>query len=119
MSTYELGPRIGVTASRVRQLELAEVAGSIKLSVLDRTARTLQCRLLYVLVPYEPLDQIVMRQARRQATRVLASSNSRKPTGTEEPDIENDPRPTAVEVELLANQLAVLRGLWTENADGK
>jgi hypothetical protein len=118
MSTYELGPRIGVTASRVRQLELAEVGGSIKLSVLDRIARTLHCRLVYVLVPDEPLDQIVMRQARHQAERALASSIPGMSAGSDNPDIENEhPFPTAVEVEVLANQLAVLRGLWTENAD--
>jgi hypothetical protein len=66
-------------------------------------------------VPTEPLDQTVMRQARHQAERVLASSVSDQSYESDLAD--QDPLPTAMEVEVLANQLAVLRGLWTENAD--
>jgi transcriptional regulator with XRE-family HTH domain len=119
MSTYEHGRRIGVTASRVREIELAEARGSIKMSVLDRIARSLNCRLIYVLVPNESLDEMVMRQARHQAERVLASSNPGETADPGERGVADDgPFPSAVEVEVLANQLSVLQGLWTEKAKG-
>jgi predicted DNA-binding mobile mystery protein A len=111
MSTYELGRRLGVTASRVRQLELAELQGSIKLSVLDRTARALNCDLVYVLVPRESLEQMVKRQARQQAEKKLASSVSREGGGA---DVD-DPALMVARLEVLANQLVVRRGLWTEH----
>jgi predicted DNA-binding mobile mystery protein A len=68
MSTYDLGRRMGVTASRVCQLERAELDGRIRLCTLERVAASLNCNLFYVLVPNEPLEQIVLQQARRKAT---------------------------------------------------
>jgi predicted DNA-binding mobile mystery protein A len=108
MSTYEFGPRIGVTASRVRQLELAEVQGSIKLSVLDRTAGALNCQLVYVLVPKEPLDQMVRRRARDKA-RELASFVTAE-LGVEDRDLMAEL--IDEDLDVLALQLMDRRGLW-------
>jgi hypothetical protein len=115
MPTYVLGRRIGVSESRVRQLELAEVNRSIRLSFLERAARALDCQLVYVLVPNRPLDEMVKRQARLQAERRLASSvsgGSDESTGSHE----EDPVLTAAELTVLASQLAHRRGLWTDLA---
>jgi hypothetical protein len=67
MSTMELGVRLHVTRERVRQLERAEVRRSIPLSTLDRVAAAMRCRVVYVFVPDDPLEQLVRRQALEKA----------------------------------------------------
>ena len=63
MSQYELGQRMGVSQPRVAQLERAEASGSIQLSTMRNAAAALGCSLWYVLVPDEPLELMVQRQA--------------------------------------------------------
>ena len=67
MSTMELGVRLHVTRDRVSQLERAELRRSIPLSTLDRVAAAMRCRVVYVLVPDDPLEQLVRRQALEKA----------------------------------------------------
>ncbi|HEY6472487.1 MAG TPA: helix-turn-helix domain-containing protein, partial [Acidimicrobiales bacterium] len=63
MSKVEWAERMEVSAARAGRLERAEVKGSLQLSTLSRAAKALNCRLLYVLVPDEPLEDMVFRQA--------------------------------------------------------
>jgi predicted DNA-binding mobile mystery protein A len=67
MSTVELGARLGITHSGVSQLERAEMRGAIQLSTLERIAQAMCCEVRYVLVPKEPLADIVHGQARTKA----------------------------------------------------
>jgi len=75
MTTRQLALRIGVSQSRVVEIEKAEVGGSITLDSLQRAARALNCKLVYALVPQQPLEQMVSERAtalaisRGQATR--------------------------------------------------
>ena len=55
MTTAELGQRMGLTQSRVSQIERSEELGSIRLDTLERTAQALNCQVRYVFVPNEPL----------------------------------------------------------------
>ncbi len=75
MSSYELAKRMRLSPTRVRQFEGAEVAGSIRLSTLGRVAEALNCRLFYVFVPNEPLEQMVQRQAYVKAAEYLSISD--------------------------------------------
>ncbi len=84
MSTFELAGRLGVTGDRVSQFERAEVRRSIPLSTLDRVAAALQCRVCYVLVPAEPLQELVRRQAFEQAARAVAASRRQAGVGEEQ-----------------------------------
>jgi predicted DNA-binding mobile mystery protein A len=117
MSTYEFGRRMGVTGTRVRQLEVAEVEGRIRLFVLERTAEALNCQLAYVLVPNEPLDQMVRRQARARATEL--ASFVRDDLSAEDRTLMAEV--IAEELDVLALQLVDRRGLWRDSAaeDGK
>ncbi|HEY6425826.1 MAG TPA: hypothetical protein VIX84_01205, partial [Acidimicrobiales bacterium] len=74
MSTFELGQRMGVTASRVSQLERAEADGSIRLSALERSAAALNCKVCYVVVPNESLQDMVLRRALKKAAEAIARS---------------------------------------------
>jgi predicted DNA-binding mobile mystery protein A len=67
MTTAELGQRMGLTQSRVSQIERSEELGSIRLDTLERAAQALNCQIRYVFVPNEPLEEMVQRQARLRA----------------------------------------------------
>ena len=67
MTTAELGQRMGITQSRVSQIERSEELGSIRLDTLERAAQALNCQVRYVFVPNEPLEEMVQRQARLRA----------------------------------------------------
>ena len=67
MTTAELAQRMGLTQSRVSQIERSEELGSIRLDTLERAAQALNCQVRYVFVPNEPLEQMVQRQARLRA----------------------------------------------------
>ena len=67
MSTGELGRRMAISQQRASQLERAEMEGSVRLSTLRSVASALNCRLLYVFVPDEPLEDMVRQQARLKA----------------------------------------------------
>ena len=67
MTTAELGQRMGLTQSRVSQIERSEEIGSIRLDTLERAAQALNCQVRYVFVPNEPLEEMVQRQARLRA----------------------------------------------------
>jgi predicted DNA-binding mobile mystery protein A len=72
MSTVELAQRLAVAPPRIRQLERGEIDGNIRLSTLRRVAAALNCQLLYVFVPDEPLEDMVRRQARLKAAEEIA-----------------------------------------------
>jgi predicted DNA-binding mobile mystery protein A len=108
MNTRDLAERMGVTQSRVSQIERAEEHGSIRLETLQRAAQALNCQLQYVLVPNEPLDVAVMRQARRRAEWEVA-------TVTQTMALEDQaPTPEVIErhVRQLAEELVDHRMLW-------
>jgi len=67
MTTAELGQRMGLTQSRVSQIERSEELGSIRLDTLERAGQALNCQVRYVFVPNEPLEEMVQRQARLRA----------------------------------------------------
>lgn len=111
MSSTELAARMGLSQSRVAPIEQAEVSGSIRLDTLERAARALDCRLVYALVPNNPLEDTVRAQARRKATRHLAevAHNMRlEDQAVTDTDL-------AEQIEELASRLVDRRGLWTED----
>jgi predicted DNA-binding mobile mystery protein A len=119
MSTMDLAVRLGVTRERVHQFEQAEVRGSIPLSTLQRVAAALNSRVCYVLVPVEPLERMVRRQALARAAWVVAASLSASQArqesqgGQGSEDREQAPLDVvAAQVEAMASELVDRRGLW-------
>jgi predicted DNA-binding mobile mystery protein A len=77
MTAAQLAGRMGVTQPRIATLEQAEARGAITLETLEAAARALDCRLIYALVPRQPLDTLVEERARRLAQkRIEAISHS-------------------------------------------
>jgi predicted DNA-binding mobile mystery protein A len=115
MSTYELGARLGVGASRVTQIERAEVTGTLRLASLEQTAAALGCELCYALVPKEPLEGMVRRQALAKAAASLGAPTP----GAIPPDADGVVLAgvMAEHIEALAHDLIDRRGLWRAGPD--
>ncbi|MGB5199544.1 MAG: mobile mystery protein A [Sedimenticolaceae bacterium] len=79
MTTKQLAQRLGVVQSRVVAIEKAETSGSITLDSLERAAQALDCRLVYMLVPRRPLQDLVEQRAEALAkTRLATTGHSMK-----------------------------------------
>jgi predicted DNA-binding mobile mystery protein A len=115
MSTFELGTRLGVGASRVTQIERAEVTGTLRLASLERTAEALGCELCYALVPKEPLEQMVRRRALAKAAARLGVSTPREVGGEADEDCVLLAGVRAEELDALAYELCDRRGLWRDD----
>ena len=74
MTTAQLAKRLGVSQPRVVAIEQAEAKGTITLDSLERAAHALDCRLVYALVPRQPLDALVEERAAQLANKRLDST---------------------------------------------
>lgn len=63
MSTAQLAKRLSVRQPSVVNLERSEEKGSIELATLRRVAEALDCRLVYALVPNQPLETTIRERA--------------------------------------------------------
>jgi predicted DNA-binding mobile mystery protein A len=73
MTSAQLAHRLGIAQPSVVELEQSEARGTITLKTLERTAKALGCRLVYALVPLQPLSEIVQNRASEVADRKLAA----------------------------------------------
>jgi predicted DNA-binding mobile mystery protein A len=110
MSTRELARRMGVSQSRVIQFEHAELNGSLRIATLEQAAAALNCRLCYVLVPREPLEVMVHRQALELASVMIAAPSYAGLTEEEQSWLAEA---RDEQIECLAEQYIDRRGLWT------
>lgn len=108
MTTGELGQRMGLTQSRVSQIERSEELGSIRLDTLERAARALNCQVRYVFVPNEPLEDMVQRQARLRAQAEVDAVTHTMALEDQVPE----PRVLDAQVKELAERFVDGRHLW-------
>ncbi len=108
MSTKEMAQRMGVTQSRVSQLEHAEADDSIHLATLRRAAAALGCELHYVFVPSAPLEDAVRQQARAKARTLVGAATHTMRLEDQEPEASV----AAAQVDEIADDLVDAPGLW-------
>ena len=108
MSTKEMAQRMGVTQSRISQLEHAEADDSIRLDTLRRAAEALGCELHYVFVPAAPLEDAVRQQARTKAQTLVGAATHTMRLEDQEPDASV----VAAQVDEIADDLVDSPGLW-------
>jgi predicted DNA-binding mobile mystery protein A len=113
MSTPELADRMSISHQRAWKLERTELEDSLRLSTLRRAAEALNCRLVYVLVPEEPLEDMVMRQAQRKTEEALTFAFPF------DSDRDMLSEALAEQVERRALELIDRRGLWHRTASGR
>ena len=73
MTTAQFGRRLGIAQPSVVELEKSEATNSITLRTLERAAEALGCRVVYALIPEEPLAETVRKRASVLADRKLAT----------------------------------------------
>ena len=75
MTKTQLAKRMGIARPSLNRLESNEVKSTITLASLRSAADALGCDLQYVLVPLQPLEQMVAKQALRRANQTLGRIN--------------------------------------------
>jgi len=73
MTTAQFAKRLGAHQPRVIELERGEASGNITVRSLERAAEALGCRLVYALIPEEPLADTIRKRASLIADKQLAS----------------------------------------------
>ncbi len=71
MSALQLGTRLGVKPQSIADLERSEAHGTIQLKTLRKAAESLDCTLVYALVPKSSLKDTVQTRAREIAYKEL------------------------------------------------
>jgi len=112
MTSVQFAKRLGVIQQRISQLEKAEKNAIIKMKTLEEAARGLNCRLIYFLIPNEPLEQMLENRARLIAkNRIAEISHS---MDLENQGVSQEEQKVQIEKltrELLENNLKIL---WDE-----
>ena len=75
MTTAQLAARMGVAQTRVSRIEKDEVGSAVTLRTLQQAAEAMNCKLVYVLVPDQDLEQIVRRRAAALTNERLARAH--------------------------------------------
>lgn len=113
MTASQLARRLGVSQPRVTALEKGEIQGSLTLDSLEKAAQALDCRLVYALIPREPLVDTIAKRAHLKARRklVLAGHSMALEAQSVDPDTESE------QLERLTRQLLEKggSGLWEED----
>jgi predicted DNA-binding mobile mystery protein A len=69
MTTAQLAKRLGMKQPSVVAIEQSEAKGTIEVATLRRVAESLDCTLVYALVPNKPLETTIRDRAREFARR--------------------------------------------------
>jgi len=114
MTTAQLGRRLGVVQSRVVAIEQAETKGTITLNSLEKAAQALDCRLVYALLPRQPLEDIVEQRASLLAKSRLKSTGHTMTLEAQGVDATDE----SEQLKRLIQQLVEKSGskLWEEDA---
>lgn len=112
MTSTQLAKRIGVSQPRVVGIEKAEKTNVITLDTLERTARALDCKLVYTLVPNKSLEKMVEDRARHVAKMRLKSTRHSMALEAQSVNVEDEER----QFKQLVRRLTEKAGskLWKE-----
>ena len=75
MTQEQVARRMGLTRQAIASAEAAELDDSINLGRLRAAAEALGCELDYVLIPQQPLEEMIADQAQRRAEQKLGRVN--------------------------------------------
>lgn len=115
MTSEQLADRMGVTRQAVLQLEGAEQKRTATWTSLRKAAEAMDCEVVYAVVPRGSLNQVLLRQGRKQAEKHVGRiAHSMKLDAHLVGPAEQDRQ-----VEELAAHLAAerSRGLWASESE--
>lgn len=76
MSSRQLAARLNLSKAGITQTERMEAEDRITLTQLRRIAEALDAKLVYALVPKQPLDSVLRTQAQRKAERLVSRAGT-------------------------------------------
>lgn len=109
MSSTELAGRLGISQSRIPDLEQREVNGSIRMNTMERVADALDCDVVYFLVPRTTLNEAVASQAHRKAKGTVEAVAQHSRLEDQEISAEDTTR----QIDEIAASWIDRRGLWS------
>jgi len=71
LTSAQLGKRMGVSQPRILDIEKSEKLGTVTLDTLERAANAMDCKVVYALVPKNPLQEVVEDRARVLANKQM------------------------------------------------
>lgn len=113
MSREELGDRLGVSQQAVAEFEASEIRGAIQLDTLKRVAESLECDVVYFLIPRRELDEMVRDRAMDQARNYLSRVSHHSRLEDQQLD---EPRELD-QLRDLAEHYIDRRGLWSDRSN--
>lgn len=112
MTTKQLARRMKIAQSSVVTLEQSEAHGRIRLDTLQRAALALDCRLVYALVPNQPLEALVQsRRTELAESQLTAVEQSMRLENQSVTDTETRKRQLQAAAERI-----ILKSLWDREA---
>jgi predicted DNA-binding mobile mystery protein A len=75
MTTAQYAARLGVSQPRIIALEKGEAQETVTLATLRRAAEALDCKLVYAIVPNQPMEKMLRERARPIAEKQLARTS--------------------------------------------
>lgn len=73
MTSAQFAHRLGIAQPSAIELEKSEAGRSITLRTLERAAEALGCRVVYVLIPEKPLEEVLRERATLVANKRLTA----------------------------------------------
>lgn len=113
MSGAQLAQRYGVGRARISQAERSERVGGITLKALEGIAESMNCRLVYAVIPKDgSIEELIAKQAQRRANAVVDRAKTHMALEAQSLPEEGNQE----QIDSLAEELArTMPGhLWTE-----
>jgi predicted DNA-binding mobile mystery protein A len=112
MSSPQLARRLKLSKAQVSQMERMETDDRITLKQLRRVADTLDCELVYAIVPRSSIDQMIRERAQAKAKQIVDSASKHMVLESQQLDKET----IQEQIDLETNRLiqAMPRDLWED-----
>ena len=111
MTMAQLAKRLGVQQSRIAEIEKTEVRDHLTLKTLKAAAHAMGCRLEYVFIPEEPLENLLKKRALKVATEKVEYISHQMALESQELSIEEK----EAQIKQLAEELLKTpKNLWKD-----
>lgn len=113
MSGPQLAKRLNLTKAAIYQAERNELEGAISLKQLQKLATSMNCKLVYAIVPNKPVNEIIYDQAELKAKLIVQQASTHM--GLEKQSLTEEQ--LEQEVSLLAKNIVneMPSDLWEQN----
>jgi len=112
MSSPQLAKRLGMSKSQASQMERMEVEDRITLKQLRRVADSLDCDLMYALVPRKPIEIMLRDRAREKAQQLVGKTDVQMKLEAQQ--LSNEQLEVQIEMETERLLREIPRNLWED-----